>query len=138
MGKRSDETVERPGGQRAIDPTVAFGQLRVVVVRAQQNFERPRAAHEARKVLDGARAGYRTEPGLRLTENRRLPRGIAHVAREHELAAGAAHASFDLRDRDEPACAQMAKQKTDRRFADKLRRLLPVSLILVTSTWEMK
>lgn len=70
------------------------------------------------------------EPALRLTENRRLPRGIAHVAREHELAAGAAHASFDLRDGDEPACAQMAKQKADRRFADKLRRLLPVLLDL--------
>jgi hypothetical protein len=63
MGKRSDETVERPGGQRAIDPTVSFGQLRVVVVRARQNFERSRAAHEARRVLDGARAEIVPIPG---------------------------------------------------------------------------
>ena len=67
-----------------------------------------------------------TEGRLELTENRRLPRGKAHVARQHELAAGAAHATLDLRDGDEAACAQMAKQEGDRRFAGQLRRLLPV------------
>ena len=66
------------------------------------------------------------ERRLRLTENRRLSRGKAHVARQHEFAAGAAHAPLDLRDRDEAACAQIAKQQADRRFAGQLRRLLPV------------
>jgi hypothetical protein len=63
MGKRSDETVERPGGQRAIDPTVAFGQLRVVVVRAQQNFERPRAPMRRVRCWTAPAPGIVPSPG---------------------------------------------------------------------------
>src|SRR5262245_17654153 len=54
MGKRADEIAERLGGHRAIDPAVAFGQIRVVVLRAQDHLERPATPHEAREVLDAA------------------------------------------------------------------------------------
>ena len=70
--------------------------------------------------------GISTERRLGLTENRRLARSKAHVARQHELAAGGAYATLDLRDGDEAACAQMAKQQGDRGFAGQLRCLLPV------------
>jgi hypothetical protein len=108
------------------------------ILRAEHDLERPRAAHEAREVLGGAPAGEQTERRLYLTENRSLSRGKAHVARQHELAAGAAYATLDLRDGDEAACAQMAKQEGDRRFAGQLRRRLAVLFDPVTSTWEMK
>ena len=70
MGERADEIAERAGGQRSVDPAVAFSQLRVVILRAQQDFERPRAAQEARQVLDTAHARDQAERLLRLTENR--------------------------------------------------------------------
>jgi len=49
-------------------------------------------------MLDAARAGDQAERLLRLTEHRRLARRKSHVARQHELAAGAPHAALDLRD----------------------------------------
>jgi hypothetical protein len=55
-------------------------------------------------------------------------RAEAHVARQHELAAACTCATFDLCDGDEAACAQMAKQQAERRFADQLRRLIPILL----------
>src|SRR5205085_549125 len=98
-------------------------ELRVEILRAQHDLERPGAAHEADEMLDAASAGDQTERRLRLTEDRRLARGKAHVQRQHELAAGGAHAALDLCDGDEAACAQMAKQEADRRFASQLRGL---------------
>jgi hypothetical protein len=77
-------------------------------------------------VLSGARAGKQTERGLYLTKNRRLTRRKPHVAREHELAAGAACSALNLRDANEAACAQTAKQERERRFSRQLRRLLAV------------
>jgi hypothetical protein len=77
-------------------------------------------------VLDAARAGDQAEPQLRLTEHRRLSRGKPHVARQHELTAGATDAPFDLRDRDEPTRTQVAKQEAERGFANQPRCLLPV------------
>ena len=79
-------------------------------------------------MLDAAAAGDQAERRLELTEDRRLSRGEAHVARQHELAAGAADAALDLRDGDEAARAQMTEQEGDRRFAGQLRRLRPVLL----------
>jgi hypothetical protein len=52
--------------------------------------------------------------------------GVQAGQRQHELAASAAYATLDLGDRDEAACAQMAKQEGDRRFAGQFRRLRPV------------
>ena len=77
-------------------------------------------------MLNAAAARDEAERQLRLTENRRLTRSKAHVARKYELAASAAYPTLDLRDGDETACAQMTEQEPDRRFAGQLRRLLPV------------
>ncbi len=131
-------SLERVGGQRAIDPAVPFRELRVVVVRAQHDLERPRAAHEAHEVLDAAPAGDQAERRLELTEDRRFARGEAHVARQHELAAGAADATLDLRDGDETAGAQMAKQERDRASPVSFAASSRYSAIRVTSTCEMK
>src|SRR5262245_48427823 len=100
MSERPYKIVERIGRQRSIDPAVSFGKLRIVVPRAQHDLERAGAAHETRQVLDAARAGGHTRRRLWLAENRRLSRGKAHVARQHELAASGAHAALDLRDGD--------------------------------------
>src|SRR5262249_26014119 len=117
MRERSDELAKLRGRQRSIDPPVSLGQLRIVVVGAEDRFERPRATQETRQVLDAARAGDQAEAFFRLTEDRRLPRGKAHVARQDELVAGAAHAPRDPRDGDEATGAQVAKQHADRRLA---------------------
>src|ERR1700687_2154484 len=77
-------------------------------------------------MLNATSAGVRTKPRFWLTENRRFSRCKPHVARQHELAPGAAYATFDLRDGYEPACAQTPEQEADGGFAGKLHCLLPV------------
>jgi hypothetical protein len=77
-------------------------------------------------VLGGAPAGKHAERRLELREDRRLTRREAHVAGQHELAAGGAHATFDLCDGHETARAEMVEQQRDRRLAGELRRLLSV------------
>ena len=52
--------------------------------------------------------------------------GKSHVAYQPNLTACTAHATLDLRDRDQAACAQMSKQESERRFACQLRRFRPV------------
>ena len=126
MGERSDEIAQLVGGQRPIDPAVPFSQLGVVILGAQHYLERPPTAHEPREVLRGAAAGEHAERRLELPEDRRLSRGEAHVARQHELTARAAHAPLDLGDRDEPARAQVVEQEGDRRLAGQLGGLRPV------------
>ena len=133
-----NECAERARGQGSIDPAVPFSELCVVVLGAQQDLERAGAPHEPCEVLGGAAAGDLTERRLELRENGGLPRGEPHVAREHELAAARSHATLDLRDGDETARAQVAKQERDRRYAGELRRFLPVLGDPVRSTCEMK
>jgi MFS family permease len=48
-----DELAELGGGRRAVDPAVALCELRVAVVRAEHDLERPAAPHEAGEVLGG-------------------------------------------------------------------------------------
>jgi hypothetical protein len=105
---------------------VPLGEVCVVILGAQQDFERAGAAHDPREVLGGAAAGNLAERRLELREDRRLARREAHVARQHELAAGGANAPVDLRDADEAARAQVAKQQRDGSFAGQLRGLRPV------------
>ena len=78
--------------------------------------------------MHAPRAGDQAEPRLGLTEDRRLSRGKPHVARQHELAAGAADATLDLRDGNEAARAETPKKEGDRRFAGQLCSLLTVRL----------
>ena len=85
-----------------------------------------RRADEPREVLRAAATGEHAERGLELGEDRRLSRGEAHVARQHELAARATHATLYLGDSDEPARAEVVEQEGDRRFAGQLGGLRPV------------
>jgi hypothetical protein len=128
MSERPDEIAECVGGQRPIDPAVPFSQVCVVILRAQHDLKGPGAARQAHEVLNAAPTRDRSKPRLRLSENRRLSRGKAHVARQYELAAGGAYATLDLRDSDEAACAQVAKQEGDLGFSGQLRCLRPVFL----------
>ena len=121
-----DEIVEGARGQGSVDPSVPLGELRVVILGAQEDLERAGAAHDPREVLGGAAAGNLTERGFELREDRRLPRGEAHVARQDELAARGSDPALDLRDGHEAARAQVAKQQRDGRFAGQLRRFRPV------------
>jgi hypothetical protein len=57
--KSGYESAEHAGGQRSIDPTVALGQISVVIVAAQNGLKRAGASHEARQVL------YTPAPGIR-------------------------------------------------------------------------
>jgi DNA-binding transcriptional LysR family regulator len=104
---------------------LSLRQVRVIVIRAQDDLERPRSAHQPGQGLNPARAGDEAEPWLRLTEDRGLPFSEAHVARQREFAASTTYAPFDLCNRDESACAQIAEQHGDRGLARQLRRLLP-------------
>src|SRR5262245_39833357 len=58
-------------------------------------------------MLDAARAWRHGRRCLWLAKNRRLSCGKTHVARQHELAAGGANATLDLRDGDKAACAEI-------------------------------
>src|SRR5262249_49420339 len=98
MRERSDELAELAGRQPTIAPAVSRRQIRLAVVRAQHHLERPGATHKTCQVLNTTRAGDQAEPLFRLTEDRRLSRGKAHIAGQHELATGAAHASLNLCD----------------------------------------
>ena len=77
-------------------------------------------------MLGGAAAGEHAEGRLELTEDRRLARRELHVGREHELAADTAHATLDLRDRDEAAVAQVVEQQRKRWLARQPRCLGPI------------
>ena len=92
MGERLTKSPSATG-HRAIDPATPFGQLRVEILRAQHDLERPPAAHEAHEMLNAASTGNDTECGFRLSENCRL-RAAAHIARQHELAARATRPSI--------------------------------------------
>ena len=113
------------GSARLIQPYL-LGQLGVEVLGAEHDLERPRAAHQAHEVLDAAAARDEAERRFRLGEDRRLAGGEAHVAGQHELAAGGAHAALDLGDRDEAARAQVAEHQCERRLAGELGCLGPV------------
>jgi hypothetical protein len=126
MSQGFDEILKGIGGQRAVNPAVALGEIGVEVLRAQHHLQGSRATHEPREVLGGGAAGELTECRLELTENRRLASREAHVTRQNELTAGGANPTLDLRDADEPAGAQITKQKPDRCLAGQLRRLRPV------------
>src|SRR6476660_9272479 len=67
-----------------------------------------------------------TKGGFELTHDGGLTRSESHVTRQRELAADPAHATFDLRDGNEPAYAQIAKQQAQRWLAGQLRRRFPV------------
>src|SRR5262249_30756046 len=75
---------------------------------------------------DATPAGNHTKCRLKLTEDRFLSRGKAHVARQYELIAAGTYATLDLCDGHEPACTQITKQQGERRFAGQLRRLRSV------------
>ena len=56
-GECSDKIAELRGGQCSIDPAVSLCELRIVILRAQDDLERTAATHETCEVLDAARAG---------------------------------------------------------------------------------
>src|SRR5262249_53515327 len=91
MSKRADEMIERVGGPRSVDPAVPFSQVGVVILCAQHDFECARTAHETDQMLGAACARDHTERRLELTKNCGLPRSEAHITRQYELAAHAAH-----------------------------------------------
>ena len=138
VGECPDELSERVGRQRTVDPPVALSQIGVVVVRAQQDFERSRTTHDAGEVLGCTTAGYLPECRFELGEDRCLACGEPHVARQHEFAAGTTYAPFDLGDRDQMARAQVPEQRGDRCFAGQHRGLGPYSATRARSTCEMK
>ena len=70
LRERPDELVECARRHGAIDPAVPLGEVRVVVLGAQQDLERPGTAHEPSEVLRGAPTGQLTERRLELREDR--------------------------------------------------------------------
>ena len=70
MSERPYEIANLVAGQRSIDPAVTFSQIGVVVLRAQHDFERSRAAHQSGEMLCASGARNHSERGLKLTEDR--------------------------------------------------------------------
>src|SRR5262245_52944094 len=71
MSKGTDEIINLVGRQRAIDPAVSFGQICVIILGAQHNFERTPTTHKPCQVLRAARARNDSERRLELTKDRR-------------------------------------------------------------------
>jgi hypothetical protein len=90
--------------------------------------------HEAHEVLGATRAGDLTECRLGLAEDRRLSRGDAHVARQHEFATGGPNTPLDPRDGFIRCRNCSAMDASPVSFAAFFRH----SSILVKSTWDMK
>src|SRR5262249_21261441 len=127
----SDKLTQCVGREHAINPAVPFSKLCVIISRAQHDLERPGTSHEPREVLYPASARHCAKCRLRLSKDGRTAGGKAHVARQHELAAGGAYTPLDLRDGDQTTRAQMTKHQRNRCFAGQLRSLLPVLLDVV-------
>jgi hypothetical protein len=89
------------------------------------------------EVLSGAPAWDRAQRRLELAKDGWFARGKRMSHASTKSPAGAACATFDLRDTDERARAEVAKQETDRRLRS-VHGPARYSLIRVTSTWEMK
>ncbi|CAH2408188.1 hypothetical protein MES5069_660002 [Mesorhizobium escarrei] len=77
-------------------------------------------------MLGSARARDNAECCFELAKDRCLPRGEAHVAGQHELAAGAAHTALNFGDGNQAADTQASQQPRQRRLAGELNCLLPV------------
>jgi hypothetical protein len=118
VGERADEGVELIGRKSSIDPAVLFGELRVVVVGAQQNLERASATHQANEMLSGPATGEQAECRLELSEDGGLARGETQVAGQREFTPGAACPSLDLRDGHQATGTQMPEQQCERGFPD--------------------
>src|ERR1700729_3344955 len=109
MSQRSNEVAKLRCRQGSVDPAVPFGQLRAVVLRAEHYFERPASSEEPGQVLSSTATRKQAEGGLELGEECRFQSCKAHVTREHKLAPRRAHASPDLRDRDEATRTESPK-----------------------------
>ena len=108
--ERSDEIGERPGGQRSIETALAFGQFRIAIVGAQHDLECSGARHEASGMLDSSSPRDHTE--ARLRQPKIADSRVASACRTPgQIRCRPADATFDRRDRDEAACAQMVKQR---------------------------
>src|SRR5258707_14579512 len=99
MSEQANKLAEFTRGQRSIAPAIPFGQIRVVVLCAQHNFERPPTTHQPCEMLGAAGARNHTKCWLELTEDRRFA-SKTHVAREYEFASDAAYTTLNLRDGD--------------------------------------
>ena len=93
-----------------------------------------------RRVRYWARAAARDLPERRLElgEDRCLSRGEPHVAGQHELAAGTSDPAFDLRDRDQPARAQVPESAAIDASPVSTAASARYSATRVRSTCEMK
>src|SRR5438128_2010122 len=96
--KPVDEVVQFVVGDSPVDPPVAFGRDRVVVVAADDDLERTGAAHQRGKAFDRASPGKDPDADLRLTEDGVLDAREPQVAGESELASSAAHSTAYRRD----------------------------------------
>jgi len=98
---------------KGFDPTAKGRHWAFACGRPRSSMTSSARARPECEVLDAAGTRDQAESHLRLAEYRRLSRGKAHVARQHEFAAGAANVTFDVRNGDEAAGAQVAKQQSE-------------------------
>jgi len=95
--ERIDETVQFRVREGTIDVPVAFGCVPVEIISAENDFERATTADQVRETFCAATTRMQSHCDFRLPKAHILARCEAHVAREDELAARAAHASADFR-----------------------------------------
>ena len=94
-----DERTELVVGQRAVHVAVALGQFGGEVGAAEHDLQGAAATDQPWQPLRPAAAGDDPERDLGLRQERATDGGEAEIEGEHELAAAAAGASLDLRDR---------------------------------------
>src|SRR6478735_3939903 len=85
-----DEVVELRFRDGSVDPAVLLGGVRVDVVPAEHDLDRPRPPDQKRKALGRAAARNQAEPNLGLAEDGLLPAREPDIAAERELATAPA------------------------------------------------
>src|SRR5215469_3784749 len=96
-----NEIVQLPIWQRAIDVAIQLRQFAIDVIRSEQHFEGSSSPDQTRQSSHGPPAGDQSRSNLPLRQDRFLPAGEAHVARECEFAADAGCASTYRADGDD-------------------------------------
>jgi hypothetical protein len=82
-------------GDRACHPPVALSDIGVVVIAAQDGFERSIPADQSRQAFTPATAGKNASTDLRLAEQGMLPAGVAEIARQGQFISTASCPSAD-------------------------------------------
>ena len=95
------EAIQFSIGNRSCHPSIALCQISVIVIAAQDGFERSIPTDQSGQTFASATAWQNAEADLGLTENRMLAASLAQIARQSQLVTAAPSPAPDGCDADE-------------------------------------